>query len=178
MTAASSKKFCQPAASTLLFVFRVVEDRPLTSLPRALLGNVRTYRSIFLTTTFKKHRHPLCPSSSTSTNTTTHYYYKHTAMGGHSAWRKRVARGETAKGAGGAICRHRPHLGRKGKDLILNRKGHIAGGNPKKKKKTKSKDEVEAVDNSKNIKSLAMAAISVLLVSSLGFWAWGYTTKR
>mmetsp|Transcript_14256 Transcript_14256/g.18612 ORF Transcript_14256/g.18612 Transcript_14256/m.18612 type:complete len:123 (-) Transcript_14256:272-640(-) len=55
--------------------------------------------------------------------------------GGHSAWKKRVARGELAKGAGGAIARHRPHLGRTGKDLILNRKGHIAGGNPKKLKK-------------------------------------------
>ena len=54
-------------------------------------------------------------------------------MGGHAAWRKRVARGELAKGLGGAIMRHRPHRGRKGKDLILNRKGHIGGGNPKKK---------------------------------------------
>ena len=58
-------------------------------------------------------------------------------MGGHQAWRKRVARGELAKGAGGAICRHRPRLGRRGADLILNRKGHIAGGNPKKKNKRK-----------------------------------------
>jgi len=31
--------------------------------------------------------------------------------------------------------RHRPRLGRRGKDLILNRKGFIAGGNPKKLKK-------------------------------------------
>lgn len=56
-------------------------------------------------------------------------------MGGHSAWRKRLARGELAKGSAGAICRHRPHLGRKGKDLIKNRKGFIGGGNPKKSKK-------------------------------------------
>lgn len=56
-------------------------------------------------------------------------------MGGHTAWRKRVAEGELAKGSGGAILRHRPRLGRKGKDLILNRKGHIGGGNPKKTKK-------------------------------------------
>lgn len=57
-------------------------------------------------------------------------------MGGHSAWKKRVSNGELAKGYAGAICRHRPHLGRKGKDLIMNRKGHIGGGNPKKPKTT------------------------------------------
>lgn len=55
-------------------------------------------------------------------------------MGGHSAWRKRVANGELAKQYGGAIGRHRPHFGRKGKDLILNRKGHIGKGNPKKRR--------------------------------------------
>ena len=67
-------------------------------------------------------------------------------MGGHSAWRKRVERGELAKGSGGAIMRHRPHLGRKGKDLILNRKGHIGGGNPKKMKKTQESPQ-ETVSN-------------------------------
>ena len=56
-------------------------------------------------------------------------------MGGHAAWRKRVAAGDLAKGMGGAIMRHRPRFGRKKEDLILNRKGHIAGGNPKKKKR-------------------------------------------
>lgn len=61
-------------------------------------------------------------------------------MGGNSAWKKRVANGELAKGSGGAIARHRPRWGRKGKDLILNRKGHIAGGNPKKKKTKKRND--------------------------------------
>lgn len=56
-------------------------------------------------------------------------------MGGHSAWRKRVAKGELAKGSGGAILRHHPRNGRKGKDLALNRKGNLGGhGNPKKKK--------------------------------------------
>jgi hypothetical protein len=54
------------------------------------------------------------------------------SMGGHSAWRKRVERGDLAKGYAGAICRHRPHLGRTGKDLNKNRKGNIGGGNPKK----------------------------------------------
>jgi hypothetical protein len=63
------------------------------------------------------------------------------AMGGHAAWRKRVEQGELAKGSGGAILRHRPRLGRKGKDLILNRKGHIGGGNPKKKRKTTKRNE-------------------------------------
>jgi hypothetical protein len=58
-------------------------------------------------------------------------------MGGHSAWRKRVAAGGLMKGSGGAALRHHPRLGRRGDDMILNRKGHIAGGNPKRKKKTK-----------------------------------------
>lgn len=57
-------------------------------------------------------------------------------MGGHSAWRKRVASGGLAKGAGGVALRHRPRLGRRGKDLALNRKGNLGGhGNPKKRKK-------------------------------------------
>lgn len=55
-------------------------------------------------------------------------------MGGHSAWRKRVAAGGLAKGSGGASLRHRPHLGRRGADLALNRKGNLGGHvNPKKK---------------------------------------------
>ena len=55
-------------------------------------------------------------------------------MGGHAAWRKRVAAGELAKGSGGAALRHRPRLGRKGADLALNRLGNIGGhGNPKRK---------------------------------------------
>jgi uncharacterized membrane protein len=58
-------------------------------------------------------------------------------MGGNAAWRKRVAKGELAKGAGGAALRHRPRLGRRGEDLKLNRKGNIAGGNPKKMNKRK-----------------------------------------
>src|SRR5210317_391592 len=63
-------------------------------------------------------------------------------MGGHSAWRRRVARGELGIQSGGAIARHRPRWGRKGEDLKLNRKGNIAGGNPKKmKKKRKNMEE-------------------------------------
>ena len=55
-------------------------------------------------------------------------------MGGHAAWRKRVAAGELAKGSGGAALRHRPRLGRKGTDLALNRLGNLGGhGNPKRK---------------------------------------------
>jgi hypothetical protein len=62
-------------------------------------------------------------------------------MGGHSAWRKRVAEGGLAKeGTGGAIARHRPRWGRKGKDLKLNRKGNIGGGNPKKTNKANSRN--------------------------------------
>ena len=64
-------------------------------------------------------------------------------MGGHSAWKKRVAEGGLAKaGSAGAIARHRPRFGRKGKDLKLNRRGNIAGGNPK-RKKTKLKKELK-----------------------------------
>ena len=57
-------------------------------------------------------------------------------MGGHQAWRKRVAAGELAKGSGGAALRHRPRLGRKGvEERKLNRLGNIGGRpNPKKKK--------------------------------------------
>ena len=65
-------------------------------------------------------------------------------MGGHSAWRKRLAAGELAKQSGGAICRHRPHLGRKGKDREVERKGNINGG-PRKKKRNKAK-----IDANKN----------------------------
>ena len=61
-------------------------------------------------------------------------------MGGHSAWRKRVAAGGLAKGSGGAALRHRPRLGRRGDDLALNRLGNLGGhGNPK-RKNTKKKD--------------------------------------
>jgi hypothetical protein len=71
-------------------------------------------------------------------------------MGGHSAWRKRVAEGRLAKeGTGGAIARHRPRWGRKGKDLKLNRKGNRAGGNPKRTKKGKQRSAVDAKTNTR-----------------------------
>jgi hypothetical protein len=56
-------------------------------------------------------------------------------MGGHAAWRKRVAEGGLAKGSGGAALRHRPRLGRKGADIEkYNRLGNLGGhGNPKKR---------------------------------------------
>ena len=63
-------------------------------------------------------------------------------MGGHSAWRKRLAAGELAKQSGGAICRHRPHLGRKGKDREVERKGNINGG-PRKKKRNKARIDAD-----------------------------------
>mmetsp|Transcript_21450 Transcript_21450/g.31754 ORF Transcript_21450/g.31754 Transcript_21450/m.31754 type:complete len:138 (+) Transcript_21450:142-555(+) len=53
------------------------------------------------------------------------------------AWRRRVKQGLLAKDGGGAICRHHPRLGRRGKDLILNRKGHILGGPNKKKSRNR-----------------------------------------
>lgn len=68
-------------------------------------------------------------------------------MGGHQAWRKRVAEGELMKGAGGAAMRHHPRLGRRGKDLALNRKGNIGGRpNPKRKDKRKRDDALENID--------------------------------
>jgi hypothetical protein len=70
-------------------------------------------------------------------------------MGGNSAWRKRVAAGGLAKGGGGAIARHRPRWGRKGKDLKLNRKGFIAGGNPKKSKLLKKQKEEQKEERKK-----------------------------
>jgi hypothetical protein len=89
-------------------------------------------------------------------------------MGGHSAWRKRVAAGEPAKGMGGAILRHRPHLGRQGKDLILNRKGHIAGGNPKKKKKKKNQKKNEQQMGSSTLSDYYDDALSASLSPSKG----------
>jgi hypothetical protein len=74
-------------------------------------------------------------------------------MGGHSAWKKRVAAGGLAKGAGGAIARHRPRLGRKGKDLKLNRKGNIGGGNPK-KQKAKKKAQKKALEEQEEARSI------------------------
>lgn len=69
-------------------------------------------------------------------------------MGGHSAWRKRIKNGELAKQGGGAICRHRPHLGRKGKDIEKNKKGNILGGpNKKKRKKMKLGHEEQQIMN-------------------------------
>lgn len=80
-------------------------------------------------------------------------------MGGHSAWKKRVLAGGLAKKRGGAIARHRPRLGRKGKDLALNRKGNIGGGNPKKMKKKNKKNQKEAdTDTIVSTKSQAGAA--------------------
>lgn len=62
-------------------------------------------------------------------------------MGGHSAWRKRVEAGLLAKQSSGAICRHRPHFGAKGKEAILrNKRGNRAGGNPKKQKRNKQRE--------------------------------------
>lgn len=75
-------------------------------------------------------------------------------MGGNSAWRKRVAAGELAKGSGGAALRHRPRLGRRGADLALNRLGNIGGrGNPKKLKKraAASDDEVEVANTTSSL---------------------------
>lgn len=83
-------------------------------------------------------------------------------MGGHSAWRKRLAAGELAKQSGGAICRHRPHLGRKGKDREVERKGNINGG-PRKKKRNKAKIDA---DNEKRRNGLQPSSSSLSLASA------------
>ena len=98
-------------------------------------------------------------------------------MGGHAAWRKRVARGELAKGAGGAALRHRPRWGRRGADLALNRKGNLGGhGNPKKnaKKRPRSKEENCNQDClSTKEKLLSVAVVTLCLISIVAF-----TTRR
>mmetsp|Transcript_34283 Transcript_34283/g.48715 ORF Transcript_34283/g.48715 Transcript_34283/m.48715 type:complete len:110 (+) Transcript_34283:86-415(+) len=91
-------------------------------------------------------------------------------MGGHSAWRKRVARGELAKGSGGAIIRHRPHLGRKGKDLIKNRKGHIGEGNPKKKKKRNPEKSSESTSSDVKLNEKDDATKSIKDINSIVVW--------
>lgn len=87
-------------------------------------------------------------------------------MGGHSAWRKRLERGELAKQSSGAICRHRPHFGRKGKDLVKNRKGNIGGGNPKKSRRAKQgKQEYELNKPVSEEGNVLGALSSVILVA-------------
>jgi hypothetical protein len=77
-------------------------------------------------------------------------------MGGHAAWRKRVAAGGLAKGSGGAALRHRPRFGRRGADLALNRLGNIGGhGNPK-KKKNKVRWDDESIRSTQNYASLSL----------------------
>lgn len=96
-------------------------------------------------------------------------------MGGHAAWRKRVAAGDLAKGSGGAALRHRPRLGRKGADLALNRLGNLGGhGNPKKKPNKRShalEDDTQyqtiplVSSRRRMLHKLAMLLMSVLLLS-------------
>ena len=94
-------------------------------------------------------------------------------MGGHAAWRKRVARGELAKGAGGAALRHRPRWGRRGADLALNRKGNLGGhGNPKKKSKRGlgSKEEVLQKSHTRIMLSVVAVVAAVFgLISLVSF---------
>ena len=88
--------------------------------------------------------------------------------------------GDTAKGSGGAIMRHRPHLGRKGKDLILNRKGHIAGGNPKKKNKkslehsdrnNRQLEPTEDFESNRSKCAVLFCVLSLLLMATIGMLA-------
>jgi hypothetical protein len=85
-------------------------------------------------------------------------------MGGHAAWRKRVAAGGLAKGSGGAALRHRPRLGRRGADLELNRKGNLGGhGNPKKKTRNNKVD----VDDKNSILTKRSGVNSMILLRRL-----------
>lgn len=78
--------------------------------------------------------------------------------------------------------RHRPHFGRKGEDLKLNRKGNIAGGNPKKSSSNKGVikefDETEIVISPENqsflrLKRILLAAsVGILSFSILGLVAY------
>lgn len=90
-------------------------------------------------------------------------------MGGHSAWRKRVASGELAKGSGGAINRHRPHFGRTGKDIEENRKGNIGGGNPKKMKK-ETAPEARGTETAGLLVYFSALLAAILAVALLGWY--------
>lgn len=95
-------------------------------------------------------------------------------MGGHSAWRKRVANGETSKNIGGAIARHHPRLGRRGKDLALNRLGNIGGRPNPKKKKTKTTKMKRKTTSSATATETEIKNVSASTVLSGG----SFTTSR
>ena len=72
-------------------------------------------------------------------------------MGGHSAWKKRAAAGGLSKDcAGGAILRHHPRLGRKGKDLALNRLGNIGGRPNPKNKRARARQSFQVEEHGDN----------------------------
>ncbi len=86
-------------------------------------------------------------------------------MGGHSAWRKRLKAGLLAKGSGGAICRHRPHLGPKGKEEREQlRKGNINGGPNKKKNK---RELTKGLENTNTNKSTIQREMISMIVGNL-----------
>ena len=78
-------------------------------------------------------------------------------MGGHSAWRKRVANGETAIRSGGAVMRHSPHFNR-GKPLPLD-PNRRKSGNPK-KRKTADRSSLGGDDTTAAAAAAAAAALS------------------
>lgn len=97
--------------------------------------------------------------------------------GGHSAWKKRVRRGGLAKeGGGGAICRHRPHLGPKGKDREKQRKGNIGGGPKKKKRKTKICSENRKMElvanNDTSLTNMMISLFSVAIFLTIGKYSY------
>lgn len=84
-----------------------------------------------------------------------------------------MERGELAKQSSGAICRHRPHFGRKGKDLVKNRKGQ---SNPKKKKAKQELQHLREViaEETEHVSPRAVLAgilLAVFVISLTGFVA-------
>lgn len=92
-----------------------------------------------------------------------HYTY---IMGGHKAWKKRVANGELAKGMAGAIARHRPHVGPKGVDAIAKQKRGYS--NPK-RKSSKSK-EIRSLEDKDGERTMEMTGMATTPAGVLAGW--------
>jgi hypothetical protein len=103
-------------------------------------------------------------------------------MGGNSAWKKRFVDGELMKGSGGAALRHHPRLGRRGKDLKLNRLGNIGGhGNPKRKKtKQQQRNDVigTTVGSDESILEISNKHQFNRQSSSSSSWWWWWDVQR
>ena len=66
--------------------------------------------------------------------------------------------------------RHRPHRGRKGPDLALNRKGNLGGRpNPKKVRSNPKEEQPELIDS---IQWIVLSAVLVWLILFVIFLLW------